>query len=328
MHSFTEQIKSRLDQLLPREEPIVVGVSGGADSIFTAIILNTWAHSKPCTIVSVTVDHGLRPESMKECAFVRDLMHTHKIPHHSITWTPPTQKTTQQDARNARYKLLTDFCTQVDAKTLVTGHHALDQAETILMRFARQSHLKGLRGMDETSKITDTVTLVRPLLTVWPDQIRTYLTEHTIPWIEDPSNAHPKYLRSHLRKALTDEKSELRTIGITPGSLINWSHKITSTYRFLASEVSQFMSHFHANQKGFEVMADAFFALHSELQLHVLETFLHANTNHGHPPRWESVKELRHRLEKKQTSTLGGWKFQRKKDKIVILIEAKIKAKS
>ncbi len=324
MYPLANQMNTQLDRLTPPQGTLVVGVSGGADSIFTALQINAWAQTKPHTIIAATVDHGLRPESSQECQFVADLMHAHKIDHVKITWTPSTSKTTQQDARNARYTLLTDCCTQTNAATLVTGHHALDQAETILMRFARQSHLRGLRGMDESSKITDAITLIRPLLNIWPDAIKADLRARDIPWIDDPSNAHTKYLRTHLRKALTDETSDLRAIGVTPQSLINWSHKITATQAFLTSEVLKFMPQILTSEQGFEIRQDAFFALHSELQCHVLETFFITHAHLEHAPRWDSLKELRHRLQTKQAATLGGWKFQHKKDKIVISAETKI----
>lgn len=318
MSYLCNQLEASFEEHLSTHPTLAVAVSGGADSVFCALAVHEWTRKKNKTVTSITIDHGIRPEARDEAVFVSSLMNQHNIAHQTLTWSPQTASPSQDDARHARYELLRSFCEKSRIPVLITGHHALDQAETILMRIARQSHLRGLRGMGVTQQLTPALTLVRPLLDLWPDEIKHRLQQKNIKWIEDPSNKNDKYLRTHLRHALTTKDSELAKIGMTPEGLINWSRKITQTDDYIAHCVEEFLAASHNNSAGI-IAHDEFLDLHEELQRHVLEYLIrqHAPTL-TYPPRWESILNLQKHLKAKRTATLSGLKFQVKQNQICI----------
>ena len=101
-------------------------------------------------------------------------------------------------ARAERYRLLTAACAEAGILHLLLGHHAADQAETVMIRVLRHSADRGLAAMPALAG-TASLRLLRPLLTVPPEHLRRMLTRAGMPWIEDPSNRDPKALRARLR---------------------------------------------------------------------------------------------------------------------------------
>ncbi|USO01549.1 MAG: tRNA lysidine(34) synthetase TilS [Alphaproteobacteria bacterium] len=313
MHPLIDAMITKMDTLVPsthEEIRMCVGVSGGADSIFAVHMLHQWActrKNKKITIIAATVNHNLRPEAADEAAFVANRMRSLDIPHYTLQWHAKTQAPSQGTARHGRYECLVNHCIEHKLGYLITGHHAQDNAETILMRLARQSHIRGLRGLDERRAIKGVI-LLRPLLSVWPAHVQDYLNDHNHTWITDPSNANKRYTRTHARTALTTPTSEIARLGFTPQGLIRWSEKITQTHRFFSDCVNQFLTeHSHQSPTRTILNREAFDALHPELQRHVLETLIWQISLTDHPPRWESIMNLQERLAKQVTTTLGGW---------------------
>lgn len=179
-------------------EVIAVGVSGGADSLALALQM----HECGLKVVALTVDHGLRQESYDEAQYVAKLMKSHQIEHHILSWKGAKPQTgIEEAAREARYNLLFDFCKKNHIKYLATGHHLRDQAETFLLRLARGSGLFGLSGILPVSE-RNGIIILRPQLDKSPDELRGYLTQKNITWIEDPMNDEEDYLRVKIRKFL------------------------------------------------------------------------------------------------------------------------------
>ena len=186
-------------------ETIAVGVSGGADSLALALQMQECG----IKVVALTVDHGLRQESYSEAQYVADLMKSHQIEHHILSWKGAKPQTgIEEAAREARYNLLFDFCRKHNIKYLATGHHLRDQAETFLLRLARGSGLFGLSGILPYSE-RDGIIILRPQLDKSPDSLRDYLRAKNISWIEDPMNNEDDYLRVKIRKFLPLMAQEL-----------------------------------------------------------------------------------------------------------------------
>lgn len=190
---------ARLMTATATEPPVAVAVSGGADSMALALCAAAWA---PGRVRAFTVDHGLRPAAAAEADTVAGWMAARGIPHRILRWTGPKPAAgIQQAARDARYALLAEACRDAGIGSLLLGHHAHDQMETVLMRLGRGSGPAGLRGMAPV-RVTDGLRLVRPFLGIAPARLRTTLTQAGQPWIDDPSNADPHYQRVRLRALL------------------------------------------------------------------------------------------------------------------------------
>lgn len=183
---------------------LVLAVSGGPDSIALMMLATRWRTRRKDgpRLLAVTVDHGLRPESKNEAAQVARLAHRLKIAHRTLRWTGTKPKTgLQQAARQARYQLLAQAARRAHASHVLTAHTLDDQAETVLIRLARGSGVKGLAAMGRLSPLpgASDVTLVRPLLAIPKPRLIATLKVAKVFFAEDPSNRDPRFTRARLR---------------------------------------------------------------------------------------------------------------------------------
>ena len=179
---------------------VLAAVSGGADSVALLLVLNWLRHATGLSLTAVHVDHGLRPDSGEDAAFVAKLCRRLKVPFRLI---PVNMRGSGENgARIARYGALLSACVREGADTLALAHHQRDQAETVLMHLFRGSGGEGLAGMTEFSRRAfegREVTLWRPFLTVSPDRLRQALIDQDHVWRDDVTNAQDDYLRNYLR---------------------------------------------------------------------------------------------------------------------------------
>ena len=185
---------------LGRAKSLLIAVSGGPNSTALLLMAAEWAARRGKTrIEAATVDHGLRPESAAEAMSVAALCRRLGLAHHTLVWkgAKPASRL-QERAREARYRLLIDCARAIRADALVTAHHADDQAETVLFRLLRGSGVAGLRGMDAMSA-RDGVAVARPLIGVKKSDLVAFCRARRARFVDDPSNADPRYARTRLR---------------------------------------------------------------------------------------------------------------------------------
>jgi tRNA(Ile)-lysidine synthase len=181
---------------------VLVAVSGGPDSMALLEMAARWrdgfALSPP--IYSATVDHGLRADSRDEALMVAAYAATRGVAHRILDWDGEKPSTRlQARARDARYGLLVAEARRLGADTILTGHHADDQAETILMRILRGSAIAGLAGMASVS-MRDGLKLFRPFLGVRKADLVAFCEQERIPFVRDPSNESPRFGRTGARR--------------------------------------------------------------------------------------------------------------------------------
>jgi tRNA(Ile)-lysidine synthase len=192
---------------LQRARGLVLAVSGGPDSTALLWLVARWRKSLQSgpTLLAVTVDHGLRPESRAEAEAVKRLAKQCGIAHRIMRWSDPKPPAgLQQAARNARYRLLAAAAARIGADHIVTGHTSDDQAETLLIRMARGSGLTGLGGMTRLAPLPGDprMLLARPLLDVARARLVATLAEAGLNFAEDPSNRDPRFTRARLRELM------------------------------------------------------------------------------------------------------------------------------
>jgi tRNA(Ile)-lysidine synthase len=187
---------------------LLVAVSGGPDSTALLLMADDWARRRGRTrIEAATVDHCLRPESGEEAKAVAALCARLGVAHRVLQWKGPKPASRLQErAREARYRLLVDHANAIGADALLTAHHADDQAETVLFRLLRGSGVAGLRGMDLTTT-RDGMTIARPLIGLKKRDLIAFVRARGAPFVDDPSNADPRFARTRLR-ALLERLSE------------------------------------------------------------------------------------------------------------------------
>lgn len=181
---------------LAGEEPgrLGVAVSGGPDSLALLLLA---AAAFPGDVEAATVDHGLRPGSAGEAAFVAGLCSRLGVPHATLRPPEPISGNLQSSARRARYELLEAWRRERGSGWILTAHHADDQAETLLMRLNRGSGVAGLSGVRSRNGA-----VLRPLLGWRRAELEEMVAAADIDPVADPSNVDERYDRVRIRREL------------------------------------------------------------------------------------------------------------------------------
>ncbi|MCW5849272.1 MAG: tRNA lysidine(34) synthetase TilS [Anaerolineae bacterium] len=238
MRDLVEHTRAALaaDDLLERGDTVIVGVSGGVDSVALLDVLARLAEPLRLTVHVAHLDHRLRPDSAEDASFVADLAARLGV---SATlgqadvagYSEAAGLSVEEAARHLRYAFLGAVARQQAARRVAVAHHLQDQAETVLLNLLRGAGLAGLRGMtplaplppapDEVwtggwlsggalpdqpptakTKRSQSVALVRPLLQLPKADILAYVAERGLPFREDSSNRDPRFTRNRLRHEL------------------------------------------------------------------------------------------------------------------------------
>ena len=183
---------------------VAVAVSGGPDSLALAVFALAWGDP-----LALIVDHGLRAESAAEAEGARTAMQALGVPARVLRLDHLHKGAgLSARARTARYTALARACREAGLVDLLLGHHAGDQAETVLMRRRRGSGPAGRAGMAALVE-TDDMRLLRPLLAVDPAELRRVVAETGLIAAEDPSNTDERATRARLRREIGTDRAAL-----------------------------------------------------------------------------------------------------------------------
>lgn len=194
----------RADCLLQGGETVIVGVSGGPDSMALVHLLARLRQTLDLVLVAVYVDHGLRPqEAREEAALVRVRTEIMGIEYRhcrvDVRGHARLARLSIEDAaRQLRYACLRDIAAGRGGKAVIAvGHTEDDQAENVLLRLFRGAGRRGIAGMRTRSG-----DLIRPLLGVGKAELLAWLGRQGIPFCEDSSNREGVFLRNRVRNEL------------------------------------------------------------------------------------------------------------------------------
>ncbi len=197
-------------QLLHRGERVVIGVSGGPDSL---CLLDT-LHHLGYPLICAHLDHGLRQESSAEAAYVKGIAQSYNLPFEiekqDIALKAGSGVSLEEAARLARYNFLLRVARKNDVHMIATGHTADDQVETVLMHFLRGTGPSGLRGMLPDTSLDSWVgfpdaqgiRLIRPLLTLDRRQTEEHCQALGLEPVIDSSNMDYTFFRNRIRHEL------------------------------------------------------------------------------------------------------------------------------
>ncbi len=196
----------RIDLHLNKEKPIILGVSGGPDSLYLLDLMVQHGFS----VIVAHLDHQLRPQSADEARGVGVIAEHLGVPFvleemDVASLAEDQHLSLEEAARIARYRFLFRQATDHGAQAVAVGHNAEDQVETILMHLLRGSGLSGLKGMQPISLPTPwnaEIPLVRPLLSVWRKEILEYCHQRNLTPIYDDTNRDTQFFRNRLRHDL------------------------------------------------------------------------------------------------------------------------------
>src|SRR5512146_1447102 len=203
-----ENIQSILrDQCgLSRDHPLVVGVSGGPDSLCLMSVLRKMGYR----IIVAHFNHKLRPDSDADANIVEQtaarLNLVSVIESGDVRAYADQEKLSiEEAARMMRYRFLMQQAHDFKAQAVAVGHTADDQVETVLMHFIRGAGLAGLKGMSYRTVIQmfdPEIPIIRPLLDTWREETVVYCAANGFRPRHDPSNASLDFFRNRLRHLL------------------------------------------------------------------------------------------------------------------------------
>lgn len=179
----------------------LLGLSGGADSVALLLMLLPAVRENLISLEAVHVNHGLRgSESDDDERFCTALCRKESVPLYTCR-ADLSGKRDEASAREARYAIFRKRYEEYNADALILAHQADDQAETFLMRLLRGAGPDGLSCMKEDETV-GSIRILRPMLAIKREEIRSALSAEGIPWREDTSNHDLSYLRNRIRDEL------------------------------------------------------------------------------------------------------------------------------
>ncbi len=184
-----------------KNKKLVLGVSGGVDSMALLLIMNTLKHIMGFNIVVAHLNHQLREEANQEMEFVRTVCIENNISFFGgrskvITYAHSKRKSIEDAARTIRYRFLEGIRKKTNSHFIVTAHHLNDLAEDVIMRIIRGvgwPDLGGMKALYWDKKI------LRPLILTPKNRLVKFLKNYSITWCEDSSNYDTSFRRNRVR---------------------------------------------------------------------------------------------------------------------------------
>lgn len=196
-------------KLIEKNDKIVVGVSGGPDSICLLNILNNLKDRLQISIVVAHINHMIRKEAEEETKYVEDFCKRINVPcfvkRINVIQKSVNEKIgTEEAGRKARYDFFEEVLNQVGANKIATAHNANDNVETILMNVFRGAGSSGLKGIEP---IRDSK-FIRPLIECERNEIENYCEKNNLNPKIDKSNFENNYTRNKIRNILIPQLKE------------------------------------------------------------------------------------------------------------------------
>jgi len=225
-------LQTFLKPFFPLEKPLLLGFSGGEDSLVLAHLLK----KQGIAFAIAHFDHGWRTESRVEAQKWQAWADKQKIPFHTKSSRPKDK--TELLAREERYQFFQQLFQTRHFQALVLAHHRQDQVETVLKRVFEGAQLPNLKGMRPQSQ-KDKLPIWRPLLQVSKETIKEYIKTHQLEPLDDSTNRDPRYLRARMRQTLIPELSKEFGKEISP-SLIQLGEYASELDSYLAIQIQKY----------------------------------------------------------------------------------------
>ena len=212
-----EKVRNYMDlnYMIEMGDRIVMGISGGADSVALLLLLDRIkAQFGGIELFAVHVNHGIRQEAEEDADYVRRLCEKYRSPFYLFEENIPALakkrgKTEEEMGREYRYQCFYKIMKEVNAGKLAVAHHMDDQAETMLFHLVRGCNLSGMAGMrpvndllvklEEESVHIIKGRVIRPLLQCRKRELTDWLAQQNMTWREDSTNREDVYSRNRIR---------------------------------------------------------------------------------------------------------------------------------
>lgn len=325
MKSLIKKIQTFIHRhnLWKEGDKIIVGVSGGPDSVCLLDILVKLAKKNKFELLVAHVNYGLRAsDSDRDEYFVKELAQKYNLKIEILSAKKESNiSPTENNLRNIRYEFFQKIRKENKFDLIAVAHNQDDQAETMLMRLIRGSGLLGLRSIQPKSS-----EVIRPLLDISRAEIIDYLKENNLAYRTDKTNRENKFLRNKIRNKLIPilEKEYNPVLRKT---LADATSSVSQDYDFIftSSEKAFKKINFDAGKNVYFFNSEQFIKNHPALQKQVLRKIIFKlknnlfNVENSHLE--EIIKIIKSNKNKSQKLKFKGLKLIRKGDIIYISTE-------
>ena len=313
-----DQVKHDIEsnELLRKGDAVVVGVSGGADSVCLLKVLKELQHQFQLTIYAVHVNHGLRgAEADEDQRYVESICKEWEIPLKIFradvrALSLKNRISLEEAGRETRYRLLNEVLRQTGSRFIAVAHQQEDQAETIMLHLLRGSGLDGLCGMSLKQD-----SIIRPLLNVPRKEILEFLHENRIAYCTDSSNLGSDYTRNRIRNVLFPRITEMFTVNPV-NQLVRLSEIVQEERDFL--EETSKAAYYAVSMNETETV---------EISIQALKTYHRAIIKRIIRHAWERINESKKNLEQGHVNQILSLVFEGRTGKRINLprgIEARV----
>ncbi len=306
---------------------VVAAVSGGPDSMALLHLLKTMAEDVPFHIVVAHVNHQFRgAESDAEAKLVGRLAREWGMPFETAELGLPayiaeTGMNAQSAAREKRYRFLKQVAERNSCSVLLTGHHADDQAETVLMRLIRGTGPSGLAGIKPRRKEED-LELIRPLLRITKCELLDYCKRNGVPFAVDSSNVDRHYFRNTVRLDLIpmlekhNPKLKASLVRLADMAAMDDDYMEDQTFKAFEEWVSP-------SGEGFRLERRRFRGLHVALQRRLIKLILNCSSYPRQMLDFHQVEEILAALLEERPTVIqldigDGWVLKREYEEVYI----------
>ena len=303
---------------------IMIGVSGGADSLSVLFFSKCYALKHKAKLYPVIIDHKLRTESTNEAKNLRyklkkDFKINCKILSKKNT---KIDNNIQSQARDLRYELFLKECIKHNINHLLLGHHKDDLFENFFIRLLRGSGLKGLVSFDKNVSSSNGIKIIRPFLSTSKKDLA-FISKKTFGFfVDDPTNNNDKFLRIRVRKLIKNLNKEGLDFNKFYLTLKNLSKTDQVVEFFVEKNVSENSKYFEKHKK--IILKQSFFNNPEEIILRSLAKLIQLIGNKKNYPRGKKVIGLIDSLKfsnKKVKLTLSGCIIEKIGNSVIIYAE-------
>lgn len=330
--NFEETINNNLFKILKNElrtlqneAQLAIALSGGSDSLALTIAL----HQLRYNVLAILINHNLRIESKDEIDKTIKTISKYGIKYLVKEWDGKVKNNLENDARNARYKLLLDVCNRYKIKYLCLGHHMNDQSETFLLNLARGSGLDGLCCMPNIITINN-IHIIRPMLNLTKQDCVNYLVSKTITWCEDSSNKDTKYKRNKIRyllEQIEEKKLLTKRICTTVAILQEVRETIDIVIEQTTNKIASYNIDKYGNTLSISFKRNDFLNLTTYLQKSILTKFVMKLSGKIYKPRLYQIENILKDIKNKNhlKRTIANCFILIKNDSITIFVNSQQK---